>query len=533
MSAGLEVDTPKSAVPLADLSVIDRALAGGDEAALREAVAHVRPADLGRDLSRRSSEETRRLFGAIEERRGAAMLRAAHPAVAGQLLADVPADRAARVFGFLPTDHQVEVLSHVAPECRARIEAALPTDEREVIARHLAFPPIAVGRLMTPKVWRAQRTATAGEAMAHLAANRADIEIAANLYLLDGELLVGVAALREVAIAKPDAALAELMTPAPLAVREDAPRSDAAEIIRTHDFLSLPVIDRDGKLVGAVRVDDVLDAVLERVGDAFLNQGAVAGTVASQAPYFRTPIARTVRSRLTWLLLLFVAETATGTVLRYFEGELARVVALSFFVPLLIGTGGNAGSQTVATVIRAAALGEVRPRDAWRVIAREVSAGVLLGLLLAAIAFGRALLWGVGTELALCVSITIFVVVTWANTVGAGIPLAAQRLGIDPTVISGPLITTLVDATGLFIYFTVAHLTISQLHEPVRPTTTYTCVVSDGGQPIPACPGGNPCWSQDAPAEDAPASAPLAIKIDRGGAPSPAGASITATCSAK
>jgi len=254
------------------------------------------------------------------------------------------------------------------------------------------------------------------------------------------------------------------MTKDPIAVREDAERGDAAEIVQTHDFLSLPVVDKDGDLIGAVRMDDLLDATLARVGVGQLNQGAVAGKIASRLPYFMTPIARVVRSRITWLVLLFAAETLTGTVLRHFEGELAKVVALSFFVPLLIGTGGNAGSQTVSTVIRALALGEVRLRDYLRVLAREASAGLLLGILLGAIAFGRALLWGVGSELALCVAVTILVVCTWANTVGALIPMAAQKAGIDPTVVSGPLIPTLVDASGLFIYFTVAALTISALH---------------------------------------------------------------------
>jgi magnesium transporter len=167
---------------------------------------------------------------------------------------------------------------------------------------------------------------------------------------------------------------------------------------------------------------------------------------------------------LTWLILLFVAETATGTVLRHFEDELAKVVALSFFIPLLIGTGGNAGSQTVSTVIRALALGEVRTRDVGRVVLKEMTTGLLLGLLLGAIAFGRALLWGVHPDLAACVGVTVLVVCTWANTVGAAIPVAAQALKIDPTVISAPLITTLVDASGLFIYLTIAHVLVAQLN---------------------------------------------------------------------
>ena len=169
------------------------------------------------------------------------------------------------------------------------------------------------------------------------------------------------------------------MTRDPIAVHEETERGDAAEIIQTHDFLSLPVIDKAGRLVGAVRVDDLLDAALSKVGAGFLNQGGVAGKIAARLPYFQTSMVKVVRSRITWLVLLFVAETATGTVLRHFEDELAKVVALSFFIPLLIGTGGNAGSQTVSTIIRALALGEVRLRDALRVLAKEAATGVVLG----------------------------------------------------------------------------------------------------------------------------------------------------------
>jgi magnesium transporter len=189
----------------------------------------------------------------------------------------------------------------------------------------------------------------------------------------------------------------------------------------------------------------------------------VIGKVSGAVPYFQVPLYKVVRSRITWLILLFVAETLTGTVLRAFEDELAKVVALSFFVPLIIGTGGNAGSQTVSTIIRALALGEVRSRDVLRVLGKEVLTGVLLGVLLGGIAFGRSQLWGVGPQLGACVAITIFVVCVWANLVGSVIPLAAHALKIDPTVVSGPLITTLVDATGLLIYLSVAHLTISAL----------------------------------------------------------------------
>lgn len=300
--------------------------------------------------------------------------------------------------------------------------------------------------------------------MALLREHGDQIEVAQNCYVVDGDKLVGVAALREIAVATPETRLGDLMVRDPIAVSESTPKGDAAEIISTHNFLSLPVIAENGKLVGAVRVDDLLHATLSKVGTGFLNQGGVTGSVAAQVPYFQTSLFKVVRSRITWLVLLFVAETATGTVLRSFEDELAKVVALSFFIPLLIGTGGNAGSQTVSTVIRALALGEVQMKNVLRVLAKEVTTGLLLGLLLGAIAFGRALLWGVHYDLAGCVGITVLVVCTWANTVGAVIPIAAQRVGVDPTVISGPLITTLVDASGLFLYLTIAKLMIAQLH---------------------------------------------------------------------
>jgi magnesium transporter len=464
MSGAPDAEEPvRSAVPIPDLTPIDVALRG-EPGALRTAVKQFRPADLGRDLSRRPLAEARAILDAIDDRRGAAMLRATHPVVAAQLLGEVAAPRTCHLLEFIPTDHEVAILSELAPACRAEIERTYTPDEKATIDRLLAYPESAIGRIMTPKIWRCDRGGTVGDALDVLRDHADDIEVAVNCYLCDGKKLVGVAPLRELATADRTAPLARIMTPDPIAVGEDTARSDAADIINTHEFLSLPVIDQRGDLVGAVRVDDLLGAALDAAGTGILNQGAVSGKLAGRAPYFLTSLTRTVRSRLTWLILLFVAETATGTVLRYFEDELAKVVALSFFVPLLIGTGGNAGSQTVSTIIRALALGDVRVSDVFRVIRREVTAGVLLGLLLGVIAFGRALLWGVDYDLALCVAVTILAVCTWANAVGATIPLAAQRLGIDPTVVSAPLITTLVDASGLFIYFSVAHLMIASLH---------------------------------------------------------------------
>jgi magnesium transporter len=382
---------------------------------------------------------------------------------------------AKHTLAFLPPEHQVAILASLDAGERQKIEQQLEAPDRERLTHALSLKESAVGRLATPMIWRAARSATAADALQILRDNQDSIEVAANLHVVDdgatdprsrsvgGDRLVGLVPLRVLSVSPPESKVEDLMTKDPLVVREDAERSDAAEIMQTHDFLSLPIVDAEGRLVGAVRIDDLLDAALRRAGAGILNQGGVSGDIAATTPYFQTSLFRVVRSRITWLVLLFVAETATGTVLRHFEDELAKVVALSFFIPLLIGTGGNAGSQTVSTVIRALAVGEVRLRDVLRVLAKEVATGFLLGLLLGTIALFRAKLWGVDWELAMCVGVTVLVVCTWANTVGSLIPIAAQRVGIDPTVVSAPLITTLVDASGLFIYLSVAKLMISSL----------------------------------------------------------------------
>ena len=229
----------------------------------------------------------------------------------------------------------------------------------------------------------------------------------------------------------------------------------------------MPVVSEDGKALGVVTVDDVVDVLVARETEAALAMGAVAAPSdpdeKHEFEYFGAPLSRVVRSRLGWLLLLFLAGTLTGSVLKHFEGELSKVVALSFFVPLIIGTGGNAGSQTVSTIIRAMALKQVKVKDALRVSLREMSSGLILGGILCVVAVGRVTLWGVGPGLALTVGLTVLAVCVWANAIAALVPLLAERFDFDPTVASAPLITTLVDATGLAIYMLIAKAVLSEI----------------------------------------------------------------------
>jgi magnesium transporter len=282
-----------------------------------------------------------------------------------------------------------------------------------------------------------------------------------DVYVVDERgRLVGVTGLRELVVADPSRPLRELMQTRVVMVTPETDREVAANLISRYNFLALPVVDSNTRLLGIVTIDDLIDVLIQEGTEDVLRMGGVGGHegTSEATPYWAGRITAVVKKRITWLLLLFVAETFTGSVLRHFKVEMERQVALAFFVPLLIGTGGNAGSQTVTTVVRGLALGEIRLRDTLRVLWREMSTGVLLGLLLGIVAFGRALLWGANIPLALTVAITILAVCAWANTVGSLVPLAAQRLRIDPTVVSAPFITTLVDATGLIIYFVIAKM---------------------------------------------------------------------------
>lgn len=463
MGAAIDDSDSKSAVPIADLRALDAALRGNGPP-LEEVLKKFRPADIGRDFARRSVSICQKILGAADARRAAAMLHATHASIAAQALQGVPAKHAAAILKVMTTDHRVALIDALPVERRKDIEAALSDEERAEIDRRLALPEGSVGRMAMVECWTCDVSDTASAALRTLREGHDRINVATNCYVLDErKRLVGVIALRELAVVEGTTPVRELMVDDVIALREDASRADAAEILQTHEFLSLPIVDAQGTFRGAVRVDDVLDTALDRLGIAALNQGAVQGKEAARLPYFQLPISSVVRSRVTWLILLFVAETATGTVLRHFEDTLSRVVALSFFIPLLIGTGGNAGSQTVSTVIRALSLGEVRVSDVVRVVVKEVTTGVLLGVLVGIIAFIRARLWGVTPDVAMCVALTILVVCTWANAVGAIIPIAAQRLKIDPTVVSGPMITTLVDASGLFLYLSIAKLTVRAL----------------------------------------------------------------------
>ena len=365
--------------------------------------------------------------------------------------------RAARILEGMAADERTDIVQQMGEHERRRLLPKLKPEVRAEVERLLQYPDHTAGGIMTTEFVRLDPSMTVSAALKHIRSVAREKESIYACYVLEpatGRLL-GSLSLRDLVMSDLERPVTEIMRRKPVTVAALDDQEAVAHRIAKYNLLAVPVIEKDGSVVGFVTVDDVIDVLIEEQTDDIMKMGAVEPG-ALDRPYFENPILRVVRKRIGWLLLLFVAETFTGTVLRHYEGELSAVVALSFFIPLLIGTGGNAGSQTVTTIIRSIALGEIRLKDAWRVLGREATTGVIVGLLVGGVAFGRALLWGAHMPLAITVAITVLTICTWSTTVGSLIPIAAERFGVDPAVLSAPLITTLVDATGLIIYFRIA-----------------------------------------------------------------------------
>jgi magnesium transporter len=265
--------------------------------------------------------------------------------------------------------------------------------------------------------------------------------------------LHGVMSLRELLAAPEGARIADIAWEEVVSVPPTADRAEVARMTSDYDLVAVPVVDDAGRVIGVVTVDDVIDAMVEEQTEDVQKLGAVQPL---EEPYFQAGFWSIARKRGGWLILLFLEEMFTGTALRHYEATLASAIALTFFIPLIISSGGNSGSQSATLITRALAVGDVEMRDAMRVFLRELGQGLVLGAFLGAIGFGRALMWGNGTDVAWVVSFTLLFVVVTGTIVGAMLPLLFTRLGFDPAIASSPFVASLVDVAGIIIYFNIA-----------------------------------------------------------------------------
>jgi magnesium transporter len=375
---------------------------------------------------------------------------------AAELVAALPTETIIRIVDEMEPDEAADLLGDIRPEQAQAVLAGL--EDAEEVRPLLIHPDDSAGGLMTSDFLALRRRMTAGEAIKAIRALKPEAETIYYLFVVDARgRLVGVVNLRQLIVADPSTPIGDIMETEVISVLAGTDQEECARLMTRYDLLALPVVDTNGVLLGIITIDDVVDVLEEETTEDIQRLG---GTQPLGRSYLDTGIFTVARKRAGWLLLLFFTATLTGSVMLLFQDELEAVVSLAIFIPLLIGTGGNAGSQTTATVIRALATDDVDPGDAFQVWWHEVRVGLALGLAMAVVAYVRAITWESNPALALTVSTSIMGIVLWAVGVGSLLPLLAARLRVDPTVVSGPVMSTLVDATGLFIYFTVARVVL-------------------------------------------------------------------------
>ena len=362
----------------------------------------------------------------------------------------------------------------LAPDDAADLLQATPDGHRQSLMRYLdfsaqrevsallAYAEDEAGGLMSTRYARLRPEMTVDEAFAYLRRQAGQVETIYYGYVLDQEQrLLGIASFRDLFSVDRDRRVEDVMRKRFISVGEGTDQEDVARLFEEHGLLAVPVVDEQGRMKGLVTVDDIVDVVEEEASEDIQRIG---GMEALEAPYMATKFSQLVRKRAGWLAVLFVGEMLTATAMARYEGEIAKAVVLAVFIPLIISSGGNSGSQATTLVIRAMALGEVRLKDWWRVVRRELLMGLVLGSILATIGLCRIVLWQVVAgsygehylKIGFTVALSLLGVVLFGTLSGSMLPFILKRAGLDPASASAPFVATLVDVTGLIIYFSVA-----------------------------------------------------------------------------
>lgn len=425
-----------------------------EKAALGRIVDELQPFDLAQLIRDLPESDQLTLLGVTAPVLAAASLEHLDYELQYRLLDHVAEDVARAILGEMPMHHLSPLIDAVHPLRAEVLLAMLPETSLGHLDRMQALPEDAAGRRISVRYFEVRSEWTVRQALEHFRKVGNNVDVANYAYVVDGAgRLVGVVSMRELLLNAEDLTLNEVMYTTVVTVKATDDQEQAAHVLNQYDFVALPVVNDAGRLIGIISADDIMDVMQE---EATEDVQLLGGSAPLEKSYLKTSPGSLFRSRIGWLLILFVAESFTGTIMRHFEDVLEQVIALAFFIPLLIDTGGNSGSQASTMVTRALAVGEVSFRHFFTIVWREARVSFALGLTMAVAAFLRAMMLGGPPILGLTVGITICLIVIVGTTVGAGLPLIGERLGIDPAVFSAPLITTVADGLGLLIYFKVA-----------------------------------------------------------------------------
>jgi len=407
---------------------------------------------------------------------------------AAEILARLPTEEAAPIFERLDDERQAAIATELGPESTAQIAVEMSSDERADLIKELPedvggqvlasleqidpdaaeeaeqlgqWPEHSAGSLMTTAYISVTPMMSVSEVIQVIRNKGAKAETIYYLYALSPERrLDGVVSLRDLLLSEPNQRIAEMVTANVITVPPELDQEEVAKKLAKYDLSAIPVVDSHGTLLGVITVDDVIDVLTQEQTE---DVQKFAGVEPLEASYFQTTFWTFIRKRATWLIILFVEEFFTGSALRHYGAVIEAVAKLSYYVPLLISTGGNSGSQSASLIIRGLAVGEVKTTDWWRVARRELGQGLVLGVILAAVGVVRVTMWGDGPRFAVLIGGTLISIVVMGCVVGSMLPLALRHAGFDPATSSTPFIASLVDVVGIIIYFNIAQLVLFEV----------------------------------------------------------------------
>ncbi len=385
-----------------------------------------------------------------------------------KIITELPPFKTAELLNELPADDRTDFLEGLPSNVVRELIKLLTPDERKTTLNLLGYPDNSVGRMMTPDyVWVYEHN-TVAEVLETIRRYGKVSETIDVIYVINNDgIFLDDIRIRDIILAAPDKTVSDLMDGRTIVLYSDEDQEIASGVFKMNNRVALPVVSRSMKLLGIVTIDDILWVAEEEYSE---DMQKIGGTEALDAPYLDTPILKLFRKRVVWLIVLFLGELITASVMEHFEAELAKAVVLALFIPLIISSGGNSGSQASTLVIQALAIGDITISDWWIIMKREIISGLLLGTVLGIIGYTRVLVWhsivpevyGPHYQLiGLVLGITLLGIVLWGTLCGSMLPLLLKRLGADPAVSSAPFVATLVDITGLILYFSVAFAFLS------------------------------------------------------------------------
>ncbi len=385
-----------------------------------------------------------------------------------RIIQELPPSKTAELLNDLSADDRTAFLEELPSEVVAELIKTLNPEERKITLSLLGYPESSVGRLMTPDYIAVHKDWTVREVIRHIRTEGKDSETIDVVYVVDDKgVFIDDIRIREIILADPDKKIEDVIDNRYIALNVNDDQETASQAFKMNHRVALPVLDNNQVLLGIVTIDDVLWVAQEEFTEDIQKIG---GTEALNEPYLEIPLLKLIQKRAGWLVILFLSEMLTATAMSYYADEIAKAVVLSIFVPLIMSSGGNSGSQASTLIIQAMAIGEITVADWWRVIRREVLSGLMLGTILGIIGFVRIFVWHIIMQhglikdlygpqwmlIGFTVGFSLIGVVLWGTMAGSMLPIVLKKLGADPAVSSAPFVATLVDVTGLIIYFSVA-----------------------------------------------------------------------------